>query len=290
MTKVADRAKAEPGRTVFICDFSPPRGADPALLEDAKHLDVDFISVAYNPGKSVRLNSAVAAHWIKANAGKDALFTLATRDMNKVAAQSLLLGAQLLGLENVVVVKGDDFTERELSSVKDVNDFRPTELIASIAKMNEGVDFRGSNLRAPTDFCIGATIDLNRDTRRELALTRRKAEAGAQFFMAQPTYDPQVPRRFLERYAERYGEELSPPVFHGMQVMVKDSIMFGDVPQWVKDGLESGRPGPDIALELLQSFTNAGFRTIYLVPPILRGGRRDYEAAQAVLEAFRSHS
>ena len=41
-------------RPVFIADFSPPRGGDPALLADASKLDVDFVCVAYNPGKAVR--------------------------------------------------------------------------------------------------------------------------------------------------------------------------------------------------------------------------------------------
>ncbi len=58
--------------------------------------------------------------------------------------------------------------------------------------------------------------------------------------------------------------------------------------EWVTDDLGRGRPGTEIAVKVLEAFVTAGFRTFYLVPPILRGGRRDYEAAQAVLEAFRS--
>ena len=48
--------------------------------------------------------------------------------------------------------------------------------------------------------------------------------------------------------------------------------------------MEKGREGTDIAQELLQNFLDFGIRRIYLVPPILRGGARDYEAAQRVLE------
>lgn len=284
---VADKYAQEPERTLFICDFSPPRGGSPELLEPASHLDVDFVSVAYNPGKSTRVNSTIAAHWIKANTGTDVVFTLATRDMNKVALQSLLLGAQLLGLENVVVVRGDEFTEGELPLVSDVNDYRPTELIRAVNEMNEGADFKGLRLRSPTDFCVGASIDLGRGADSELRLTRRKVEAGAHFFISQPTFHPDAPSELMARYAERYGQELSAPVFHGIQVMTSESIVFGNVPRWVTDDLAGGRPGPDIALQVLHEFTQAGFRSFYLVPPILRGGRRDYEAAQAVLEAFR---
>ena len=288
MAKVVDKYAKDRDRALFICDFSPPRGADPVLLEPAKHLDVDWVSVAYNPGKSTRVNSAIAAHWIKLNTGRDVVSTLATRDMNKIAAQSMLLGAQLLGLENMVVVKGDALTERDLSSVKEVSDFKPTELLRSIGDMNQGIDFKGLKLRAPTDFCAGASIDLGRGIDREVLLTRRKAEAGAQFFISQPTFGPEGPREFLARYSDQAREELSSPVFHGVQVMVEEGLVLGDVPQWVTDDLAAGRPGPDIALQVLNTFVDAGFRCFYLVPPIMRGGRRDYEAAQAVLEGFRS--
>ena len=287
MTKVTDEYNRSEERTLFICDFSPPRAGDPDLLEPARHLDVDFVSVAYNPGKSTRVNSAMAAHWIKVHTNRDVVFTMATRDFNKVAAQSLLLGAQLLGLENLVVVRGDDFSDRDLALLKEVNDFTPTGLLHSIRGMNEGVDFKGLRLRSATDFCIGATIDLGRGMVGELALTRRKVETGARYFISQPTFHPDEPTEFMARYADRFGEELEAPIFHGVQVLTKESIVFGNVPVWVTDDLSKGRSGQDIALQVLGDFTNAGIRSVYLVPPILRGGRRDYEAAQAVLEAFR---
>ena len=287
MVNVVDRYAEATDRTVFICDFSPPRGGDPQLLEPATRLDVDFISVAYNPGRSVRLTSAIAAHWIKASAGKNVVFTLATRDMNKLAVQSLLLGAQLLGLDNLIVVKGDEFSDKERPLVKKVGDFRPTELVRSIVEMNRGTDFKGLRLRRPTDFCIGASIDMGRDLVSETDLARRKVEAGADFFITQPTFGAASAREFLARYADRYGEELLRPVFFGVQVMAPESVVFSSLPQWVNTDVQKGRPGTDIALQVLDELTGAGYRAIYLVPPVLRGGRRDYDAAGAVLEAFR---
>ena len=47
-----------------------------------------------------------------------------------------------------------------------------------------------------------------------------------------------------------------------------------------------GRDGSEMALELLGSFTENGVNRIYLVPPILKGGARDYPAAQRVLDGF----
>ena len=56
--KVTDAIAQARSRPVFLADFSPPRGGDPALLADASNLDVYFVCVAYNPGKAVRIDSA----------------------------------------------------------------------------------------------------------------------------------------------------------------------------------------------------------------------------------------
>ena len=284
MTTVVEKRCQSGDSLLVICDFSPPRGSDPALLEPALHVGADFISVAYNPGRSARVSSPLAAHWVRERSGRDVVFTLATRDVNKVAAQSLLMGASLLGLENLVVVKGDGFTESDLGRVKSVDDFTPTGLMRATTEMGEGIDFRGRKLRSLSRFCVGAAIDLGKGPKREMALARRKVEAGAEFFLLQALFEPARLRRFLDDYAERYGHPLEQPIFCGVQVPAPDGLSFGAVPEWVGNDLEKGRPGEQIALQLIYEYRDAGFNSIYLVPPVFRGGRRDYEAAQRVLE------
>ena len=288
MVKITERCYEAAGRTCFICDFSPPRAGDAALLRQAA-IDADFISVAYNPGRAVRVNSAMLAAAIKQQVGKEVSFTLATRDMNKVALQSQLLGAQLLGLENVIVVQGDPFTPRDLERVKAAADVAPTGLIAAITAMNHGLDFRESQLRAPTDFCVGATVDLGRGIQKEAGLAVRKARAGAQFFITQPIFDVADAAHFQDAYQEVYAEALEEPlrlpVFFGLQILEADGIIFSSVPQEVQDQLAVGRSGVEIALELYQKFQEGGLHNIYLVPPIRRGGARNYGAARELLGA-----
>jgi len=287
--KVTDKCSSQGDEVVFVCDFSPPRAADPSSLEQAKDIDADFICVAYNPGRAVRVDSATLAYSINRHSGKDVIFNLATRDMNKLSLQSHLLGAQMLGLENVMVLKGDVFTERDLSQVKDVSDFKPTELMRALGSMNEGTDYKGSKLRAPTDFCIGASIDLSRGIQDEAALTFRKASSGVHFFITQPVFSTEPITAFLEAYRLISGGELSQPVFFGLQILEKDGIIFSSVPEEVRKDLEDGREGTNIALELLYNFLDFSIKRIYLVPPIRRGGARNYQAARQVLqEAKRS--
>ncbi len=296
MAKVTERCFEATGHTCFICDFSPPRAGDPALLAPAAGLDVDFISVAYNPGRAVRVSSAMLAAAIRQSAGgggKEVVFTLATRDMNKLALQSQLLGAQLLGLQNVIVVQGDPFSERDLAQVKAVADFTPSQFIASIARMNRGEDYRGSQLRASTDFCVGATVDLGQGIGREARLAHRKTRAGAQFFITQPIFDVADAARFRDAYAEVASKSPQPPfengglgeisVFFGLQVLEPEGILFSSVPQHFRDELTRGRSGVELAVELYRRFQESGINNIYLVPPIRRGGARNYAAAQEVL-------
>ena len=286
MATVAERCELAAGAGVFICDFSPPRGGDPALLEGAAGLGADLISVAYNPGRSPRLSPVIGAHWIARETGRDVVFTISTRDMNRMAIQGLLLGADLLGLRNVVVVRGDPYRGGDLRWAVPVDDFRPSELISSIRGMNEGRDFRGLALRSRSSFCVGATIDLGMPLAHQLRLTRRKVRAGAEFFLLQALFEPERLAHFAEAYADEHGEELRQPVFCGVQVLTPGGVTFGPLPERVAGEMERGRDGVDIAVELIERFGRAGFPNVYLVPPIMRGGRRDYAAAARVLAAF----
>ena len=280
MTRVTEYAGR--GEPVFICDFSPPRGPEPALLDGALLLDADFLSVAYSPGGSVRAGSAMTAHAISQRFGKQVVFTIATRDMNRLAVQSHLLGAALLSLENVIVLAGDGPPARPGG-----DGFRTTELISAIKDMNRGVDYRELPLRSPTSFCVGAVADPGGDIAQEVELAHRKVQAGADFLVTQPVFEPARVAGFLSSYRDVAGEELSCPLFVGLQVPAKGGLSFSEMPEDVQRQLDAGRPGEEIAVELGRSLMADGHNRIYLVPPVLPRGLRDYAAAQRVIDALR---
>ena len=279
--KITQAAFEVTGHTSIICDFSPPRSGDPGIVKQAQ-IDADFISVAYNPGRAVRANSPMIAGAIQ-RSGKDTVFTLATRDMNKLAIQSQLLGAQTLGLQNVIVLRGDPFGTRDRTKVASVHDYQPTGLISDIVRLNQGVDFKDGQLRTPTDFCIGASVDLGRGIEEEAQLAVRKVNAGAQFLITQPIFNADHVARYRESYAYYAGKAGTLPIFFGLQILENDGVLFSSVPESVRLELESGRSGVDIALELYQKFQEARLNNVYLIPPIKRGGNRNYDAAQEFL-------
>src|SRR5436190_557789 len=106
-TSIQSAAPRSPGRS----GCSARSSAD--VHDDAMKLIVDFTAVAYNPGKAVRIDSDSVAHEIKRVTGRETIFNLSPRDMNRIAVQSRLLGGSIMGLSNVLVVQGDPLTERD---------------------------------------------------------------------------------------------------------------------------------------------------------------------------------
>ena len=278
-------AAADENAAVTICDVSPPRGADASALADAARVSADFLCVAYAPGQSVRLGSAVSAAILIREFGRRAAFNLAARDMNRIAIQSALLDAAALGANNVTALRGDPISPRESRRVTQVNDYATTALLRDIRRMNRGIDFRGLPLRAPTAFCAGATADLSNPLEREAALAAKKATAGADFILCQSTFDAARTLRFRRTLKERLGESDgdTPSLFVGVQIPSAEGIVFGDFPERSRAELRAGRSGLDMALENAAALWDAGFRLFYIIPPILTNGARDYDAANRLI-------
>lgn len=284
MTKIIEALPSNPRRPFIICDFSPPRGASLEFLEAARTLDADFISVNYSPGRVPRADSAATAHLIRRHTGRDVLFTLAVRDMNPLALQNHLLGAATLGLENLLILGGDPFP----TSRRPLQSMSPTELMRTARSMNEGVDRRGRPLEGATSFCVGGAIDLGDDLNSAARLTHSKIEAGAQFFVTQPVFDPHRKQAFERAYRAETGVALTAPVFYGLQILPRGSVTFTHVPPHYQRQLDQGRSGVDIALEVWDGLRREGLETLYLIPPVGPRGARDYEAAIRFMEHVRT--
>ena len=165
---------------------------------------------------------------------------------------------------------------------------RPTELMRIVRDMNNGLDRRGRPLEGSTDLCVGGAINLSADTESESRLTHAKVQAGAQFFVTQPVFDPQQVKAFLSTYEESCGEALGVPVFYGLQVPRLGQVTFSPLPPHYRRQLECDRPGEDIAVEVWEGLQREGVDSLYLVPPIGPRGTRDYAAAARVLQRIRT--
>ena len=112
------------------------------------------------------------------------------------ALQGDVLAAHVLGIQNLIVVKGEDIVKGDHPDAKAVADLDEIALLKSIRSLQNGQDMSGFDLDGCPEFTVGCTFgpvaadDAAVDA--ELAATTQKIEAGADFVVTSPVYDVQA--------------------------------------------------------------------------------------------------
>ena len=273
---------------VFITDISPPKGLSDIGYKSIVNINSDFLLVIDSPGASVRSAPIPFAYKLSSEQDQNVIFTMNCRDMNKLAIQSNLLGAQILDLHNVFIVNGDDFADQKVSA-KTVYNYTPTSLISDIVNLNRGIDFQQRRLDSPTKFSIGSAIDFSKVPQiNEIKLVRKKITNGTDFFISQPCYDSRFILDFHKSYYLEYGHSLEKPVFYGVQMLSNTGKNWGNIPEHIENELKVNNSSLEIALKFIQELLSLGLNKIYLVPPIENGGKRDYDMAKLLIKNIRS--
>lgn len=182
----------ERGEFVVTGEVAPPLGTDmSAMMRSVEVLGpvTHALNVTDNQGATLHLSSLAASRAVL-EAGYEPIFQQTCRDRNRLALQSDLLAAATLGLENVLVVTGDDPRGGDHPQAKGVFDLDSTQLIQIAAGMNEGHDMLGRELAGSTDFYIGAAAFPEAEPFDiQSARALRKVHAGARFFQTQAVMD-----------------------------------------------------------------------------------------------------
>ncbi len=276
-------------RPPVLCDASPPRGGAPEAWADAvAAAGADAYLAASNPGRNPRADAVTAAGALARATGVPTGAVVNTRDMNRIALQAHLLGAGLAGVGSVVALAGDGLGERERAArVTRVRDVRVEGLLEDVAALNAGRDYLGRALDAPLGLCAGAAVDTNRDPADEAIRAAAKVAAGAAFLITQPLSGADARERFLEAHAAHTGGALAVPVYWGVQVVRSGGVDYGGVPAALRARVEAGEDGERIAIETAIALAKAGAEALFLLPPVARGGGRDYAAVARVLVGVR---
>ncbi len=194
----------ESGRFVVTCELSPPKGVDlSALIEKAQMLtdSVDAFNLTDSAAARMTMDPAVAGHELL-KLGIEPIVQVTSRDKNRLALQSGMLGAEILGIPNLVIMGGDPPHIGDHPEAKGVNDLFSSQIIEAADALNHGQDHAGNALqgRTRTHFHIGSVCNPGAaDLNAELENTRRKAAAGARFFQTQAIYEPGKFKAFMER-------------------------------------------------------------------------------------------
>jgi 5,10-methylenetetrahydrofolate reductase len=195
------RELLESGEFVVTGEVAPPRGTDLAAMHAAVDLlapHCHALNVTDNQGASLHLSSLAASKAIL-DRGVEPIFQQTCRDRNRLALQSDLLAAWSLGLENVLVVTGDDPRAGDHPHAKGVFDLDSTQLAQITRGMNEGHDMMSRPIDGATDFYIGAAMFPEAEPWDvQLARTEQKVAAGVRFFQTQAIFDMAKLERAVE--------------------------------------------------------------------------------------------
>lgn len=191
------------GETVASVEIVPPHGWDPALItEPARQLKVagvDAVSLVESPRSRSRMGALPAALIIEREVGIETVVHYTCRDKNMLGMISDLLGAAAAGVRNILVVSGDPPAMGPYPDATAVFDIDSIGLTNVIHGLNRGIDPGGNSIGDPTHFVQGVAVNQGAvDMERELSRFHYKTEAGADFAVTQPVFDPEALERFLE--------------------------------------------------------------------------------------------
>jgi 5,10-methylenetetrahydrofolate reductase len=193
--------KIKSGKFIITSEIGPPKGTDvKELLEDADLVKgrVDAINVTDLQSSVLRLGSLAVCHLLK-NRGIEPILQMTCRDRNRLALQSDLLSAAVLGIENVLILTGDYPSAGDHPEAKPVFDLGSIELLDVVKSLQSGKDMKGNLLKGAPKFCVGAVVNPGADPLEpEIIKMEKKIEAGASFFQTQAVYDIELFKRFLD--------------------------------------------------------------------------------------------
>jgi methionine synthase / methylenetetrahydrofolate reductase(NADPH) len=205
---VAERAgslgeRLERGAFVVAAGITAPLGgsADEAADEAARlrerGIEVFFISSRQSP--RAQLSSIDLAFHLEQRLHAETIATVTTWDKSIMTLQADLLGANALGLRNVVCETGNPPLLADYPNTDGIWDVDSIGLAALVTDLNKGIDCNGLALAASTSLYHGARFNPSADDpAAEIARARSKVRAGAKFLITRPVYELDPLRRMVE--------------------------------------------------------------------------------------------
>ena len=188
-------------RFIVNCEIDPPKGTNVDEFLDKIDMvkdHVDAINIGDNQ-RAVMRAAALAVCRLLKERGIEPIMEVTARYRNRIAIQSDMLGAAILGIENILLLAGHEPSVGDHAEATLVHDLDAVSLVNAAVALAKGTDMTGHPLNEAPDFCLGvmATPELVSD---ELYLGELKQAiaSGVHFIQTQPIYEPEVLERFME--------------------------------------------------------------------------------------------
>jgi len=194
-------AKVAAKQFVVTGELTPPKGTDLSKLfatADLLKPSVDAINVTESPRARMAMDPRAVARLLL-DRGIESIVQVTSRDRNRIAVQSDLLGAAALGLRNFVFMGGDSPAGGDHPDAKAVFDLTASGLLAAAEALRNGRDYAGNALTGTPELFLGATANPGAPKfEAEVENTRRKIDAGARLLQTQAVYHTDQIRRFID--------------------------------------------------------------------------------------------
>ena len=196
------KEKIESNNFIVCGEIGPPRSCDGDVIrEKSKYFKgiVDAVNITDNQTALARLSSIASAK-ILLEEGVEPIMQMTCRDRNRIAIQSDLLGAAALGIRNVLCLTGDHQKFGDQPEAKGVFDLDSIQLIATVAKMNNGLFLSSQEMKKAPEFLIGAAANpFAEPFEMRLLRLHKKVDAGARFIQTQPVFHMEIFVRWMEK-------------------------------------------------------------------------------------------
>jgi homocysteine S-methyltransferase len=269
------------GEWVVSVELDPPKGAtNDAMVAVARALResgrVGFVDVNDNPMARARMNALMASIAIQREAGIETIPHVTPRDTTVMGLEGVLLGAHAEGVRNVLAVTGDPPHVGDYPGSRGVYEIDSIGLVQLIARLNQGEDYVGKAIDAPTSFFVGVAVNPSADDLDlELARFEQKVAAGAQFAMTQALFDVELLDSFLERLGGASPIPLLLGVWplrsHAMALRLHNEVPGISVPVRLLDALRGAdADAPAVGLAASRELVEAArsrVAGIYVIPP-----------------------
>ena len=287
----------ESGSFTVTAEAGPPKGTSARVIQSKGELlrsCCDAVNATDNQTAIVRMSSLASCILLRQQ-GVDPVMQMVTRDRNRIALQSDILGAIALGIGNILCLSGDHQKFGNHPTAKGVFDIDSLQLIQTLKNMRDEKKFIcEEEISGEVPLFIGAVENPYADPFKfRVARLAKKVKAGADFIQTQAVYDVAKFTEWMEMVTDRGLDKqvhilagVIPIRSPGMARYMRDYVSGVRVPDEIvarmEDAENAREEGVKIVLEIIEQLKEVpGIHGIHImavgwediVPEIIKQAR-----------------